>query len=722
MRQRVIGLIVICMALTLGSSSKASDPGAPGTEIRPVTDDYHGIEVTDPYRWLEESDSAVTAWTEAQTARTRAYLDGLPVRARISGELERLLSEASPAHYGLKRAGEQLFAMLSRPPAQQPMLVSLSLSADPKSQRVLVDPNLFDPTGGTAIDWYFPSNDGRYVAVSLSKGGSEDGTLHVFSVEDGKEIEPPIPGVQYPTGGGSVAWTTDSTGFWYTRYPVDGPPDDRHFFQKVFFHALGTPLTNDVEVLGKDIPDPKIAEIHLDSSYEFSHHTALVARGDSGRFVLFTMEQGRFVPVGGAEDEIAAAAYGPDRALYMVSRKDAPRGKLLKLAPGDLDIAHARVIVPEDDGAIPSIGEDGSLPFLVTADRLYVHKLVGGPSRVDRYDLEGKPEGPVPLPDIVSVNEMVAGEGDTVLLSISSYLRPTYFVRFDPAAGTVAETALVQTSPVTFDDTEIVRDFAVSKDGTRVPINIVRRKGTPLDGTNPVQLYGYGGFGISLMPQFLGAERRVWLDGGGVYVIANLRGGGEYGESWHRAGALTAKQNVFDDFFAAAQRLVELGYTRPDRLAIRGGSNGGLLMGAELTQHPEAFRAVVAQVGLYDMLRFERDPNGTFNTVEFGSVTDPDQFRALFAYSPYHAVRDGVAYPAVLLTEGANDGRVNPMQSRKMAARLQAATVSNHPVFLLTRSDSGHGHGSSLSVRIAEGADYLAFLFDQLGMGLPKAP
>jgi prolyl oligopeptidase len=275
------------------------------------------------------------------------------------------------------------------------------------------------------------------------------------------------------------------------------------------------------------------------------------------------------------------------------------------------------------------------------------------------------------------------------------------------------------TSPVDFDDIEVVREFATSKDGTKVPLNILRKKGLKLDGQNPTLLYGYGGYGISLTPGF-DSTRRIWFDAGGVYAVANLRGGGEYGEQWHKAGNLTRKQNVFDDFIAAAEHLIQRRYTSPDKLAVQGGSNGGLLMGAFLTQRPDLARAVVAHVGIYDMLRVELDPNGQFNVTEFGTVNDAAQFQALFAYSPYHHVRSGVKYPAVLLTTGENDGRVNPAQSRKMAARLQAATASDRPILFRSTASAGHGIGTALKERIAEQADVYGFLFDQLGIEAVK--
>src|SRR5215510_7900509 len=271
------------------------------------------------------------------------------------------------------------------------------------------------------------------------------------------------------------------------------------------------------------------------------------------------------------------------------------------------------------------------------------------------------------------------------------------------------------TSSANFDDIEVVREFTTSKDGAKVPLNILRKKGLKRNSENPTILYGYGGYGINLTPSF-NSTHRVWFDAGGIYVVANLRGGGEYGEEWHKAGNLTRKQHVFDDFIAAADHLIQRRYTNPSRLAVEGGSNGGLLMGAFLTQRPDLARAVVAHVGIYDMLRVELDPNGQFNVTEFGTVKDPDQFKALYAYSPYHHVKDGVKYPAVILTTGENDGRVNPAQSRKMAARLQAATGSQNPILFRSTAAAGHGIGTALKERISEQADVLAFLFDQLGI------
>jgi prolyl oligopeptidase len=351
-----------------------------------------------------------------------------------------------------------------------------------------------------------------------------------------------------------------------------------------------------------------------------------------------------------------------------------------------------------------------------TPGHLYVRDTTGGPSRVRLFDNDGHElRGPV-LPPISAVGQIVSIGGGNALFYTSTYLEPPAWYRFDMTTGKSTRTALYETSPAKFGDAEVMRDFAISKDGTRVPVNIIRHKGTKLDGTNPALLQGYGGFGISLKPDFIGSDARVWLDQGGVYVIANLRGGAEYGEEWHKAGNLTHKQNVFDDFIACAEYLIDHKYTTPAHLAIMGGSNGGLLMGAALTQRPELFRAVVSFVGVYDMLRVELDPNGAFNVTEFGTVRDAAQFKALNAYSPYHQVKDGTTYPAILFLTGENDHRVNPMQSRKMTARLQCANRSDHPILLRTTSTAGHGIGTALDERIEENTDVFSFLFDQLGI------
>ncbi len=716
-------ILCFAAAFTLATAAACSPsiPPPPDTPKDATVDTVQGVKIADPYRWLENwSDPKVQAWSNAQNSRTRTYLDALKSQTPVKNELMKLVTATSPSYFGLSAKGARVFAFYNDPRKQQPMVVALNETADPASRKIVLDPNTLDPSGHTVIDWFEASGDGSKIAVSLSKNGSEDGTLHVYDVAADKEIGAPIPNVQYPTAGGSVAWAADGTGFYYTRYPgPDAPKDDQHFNMQVYFHKLGAEWKDDPLVLGKKDGLEKVSEVFLDNRFNLPAVMAMVQRGDGNVWAFYVLRQGADpVRVGTYGDEIVYATFGPDGAIYAISRKNSSNGKIVKLAslaPGGL--ASAKVIVPDGDVAILSGGAgSGTLDLAFSRARLFVRDIVGGPNEVRVFGLDGNPVGKLPLPEIAANQEIVPLNDGEVLFDVSTYLRPRYFAAWNPADGKTRETALKTVSPVSFADAEVTRVFATSKDGTRIPVNVVMKKGTKLDGTNPTLLYGYGGYGVSQTPGFLGPFRRIWLDAGGIYAVANIRGGSEYGERWHQKGMLTHKQNVFDDFHAAAEYLIDKHYTSHAKLALMGGSNGGLLVGAEITQHPEMARAVVSAVGIYDMVRVELDPNGSFNTTEFGTVRNPAEFKALYAYSPYHHVTAKTEYPAVLMLTGATDGRVNPMQSRKFTAALQAASSSRHPILLRTSMKSGHGIGSSLSERVAQQADQLSFLFDQLGM------
>lgn len=690
----------------------------PATKKSRVVDEYHDVKVTDDYRWLETPGAEITAWTESQNHYSREFLDALPDRAGIETQLTELFGKDTPSHSELVSRPGLLFALKTQPPKQQRLLVVLASADDLASEKVVLDPNEVEPKGQVAMDWYLPSPDGKLIAVSLSENGSEEGTLHFYRTENGEHLPDRLARVQYPTGGGSVAWTKDSSAVFYTRYPRKGERQeaDLNFFQQIYFHRLGTPESADLYSAGKDFP--RIAEIELESSHDGQWVLASVANGDGGEYAHYLREVkdgATWRQITRFEEGIKEIVFGSDgETLFLRSVKEAPRGKVLRM-PLDrtTPLADATVIVPEGDAVI-----EGIMP---TSKFLFVSELAGGPSRLRQFDLTGINEQELPLPGTSGVGEWLVLEDregeNNILFRETSYTAPAAWMHYDPATTSLKRTALFNTSPVDFSDIEAVREFTVSPDGTKVPVNILRRKNTKLDGTNPTLLSGYGGYGISLRPRF-SFEDRLWFDRGGVMVVANLRGGGEYGEAWHLAGNLTHKQNVFDDFAACARHLIERGYTRPDKLAVEGGSNGGLLMGAFLTQHPDLVRAVVAHVGIYDMLRVELDPNGAFNVTEFGTVKDPAQFKALYAYSPFHRVTDGTKYPAVFFLAGENDGRVNPANSRKMTARLQAASTSGNPILLRLSSDSGHGMGTALTEKIAQQADVFAFLFDQLGMEL----
>ncbi len=709
--QRLLRSAVFALAGLAASTVLCHAAGLPypAAARKPVTDTYHGIAVTEDYRWLEENNATTKAWSAAQLKLTRAQLDAVPLRPALRKRLKDLFSNAPVAYFSFSNHGA-LFAMKRQPPKNQPFLVTMKTPDDVKSERIIVDPNKLNPKGTTAIDFYEPSLDGKYVAVSLSENGSEDGSVHVFESRTGKKLPDVVPRVQFPTGGGSVAWNETGTGFYYTRYPQgsERAREDINFYQQIYFHQLGSPVSADTYVLGKEFP--RIAETKLTSTRDGRYVLASVANGDGGEFSFYLKNPaGKWTRVADNADLVREVELGEDGRLYALSLKDAPRGKIITLPMDKPELAAATLLVPQGDATISALQP--------AKTRLYLLYMVGGPSELRAVDLAGKALPALPTEPISTVTIGAWLDGDDILVGSESYVKPFTWQRYaaEGNAGKLRKTALGGVPSFNFNDAEAVREMAVSKDGTQVPVNILMKKGTKLDGSNPVLLYGYGGYGINESPSFSNANR-VWLDHGGIFVAANLRGGGEFGEAWHQAGNLTRKQNVFDDMIGAAEHLIKRGYTSKEKLAVLGGSNGGLLMGAILTQRPDLFRAVVSYVGLYDMLRVELTPNGAFNVTEFGTVKDPAQFKALYAYSPYHNVKDGTAYPAILFATGENDGRVDPYNSRKMAARLQAANPAGRPILLRISANTGHGIGTGVSERVEENADTFAFLMNQLGM------
>jgi prolyl oligopeptidase len=696
----------VAEAKAIPAAPKTSRLAYPKVAERSVTVTYFGKEVKEPYQWLENGkDPEVQKLTDAQNALARGVLDGLEGRAKIKARVAELLGQKTRETMEIKRSGTAWLALQEEPPKQQPFLVVRASLEEGAAARTLVDPNVYDPTGKTTIDWFVPSRDGKWVAVSMSSGGSESGDVHVFDVATGKEKFEVVTRVHGGTAGGSLAWNAGGTGFFYTRYPRKGerPEKDQDFYQQVYFHELGKKPEDDKYAIGKDFP--RIAEVELETSDDGKWILAQVANGDGGEVEHHMLVGKDWVRLSTFADKWTHASFGKDGSLYVMSRKDAPRGKMLRLTkPGDPK--SAETIVPEGDGVIEQ--------FVATGDTLFLVELVGGPSRLRAVPTrgKGKPEEIGILP--VSSIDQIVRDGNDVVFKNQSYLLPSSYFRYSAKDKKVTKTALGTPTTIDMSDTEVVRESCISKDGTSVPLNVLRKKGVTLDKNRPTLLTGYGGYNVSRKPR-LRPLTRLWLDRGGVFAEANLRGGGELGEAWHLAGNLTKKQNVFDDFHACAKLLVEKGYTRPEKLAAMGGSNGGLLMGATVVQHPEAFRAVVSRVGIYDMLRVELTPNGAFNVTEYGTVKNEDQFRALLAYSPLHNAKDGVAYPAVLFTTGANDPRVDPFHSRKMVARLQAATSSDRPILLRASGDTGHGMGTPLAAEIEESADIYTFLFHELG-------
>jgi len=678
------------------------------TPREPVTDTYHGVEVVDEYRWLEDERSEATrAWTAAQDARARAQLAALPSHDAIRRRAEEILAVESTAYDALSLGGATYFALKTQPPLQQPFLVARDGLGDTAGERVLVDPNALDASGATTIDWYRPSPDGSRVAVSLSEHGTEDGTVYVYDVASGEVADGPLPHVNSGTAGGSLAWRADSGGFWCTWHAAPGtvPDADLGFYQEVRFHALGTPGGR--RELAGVFADDRIAENFLSVSPDGRWAMDLVQKGDGGEWQVFVRRQegdAGWRMVADVGDECVGAVFG-GRSLFLLSLRDAPRGQVLRLELGEAaTVADATVVVPQGELPIEEIA--------ATDARLWVVEIDGGPSRIRAVDHDGNALAEVPLPPVSSIDRPLTLGARAVAWAVETFVSPrSWWVHGDDDAEP-RRTALDTRTPIDFAGIEVERVAATSKDGTRVPITLMYRAGTPRDGSAPAILYGYGGFAVSLKPSFQ-PSRLLWLEQGGVYAVANIRGGGEYGREWHHAGRLAAKQNCFDDFAACAGHLVETGVTSRDRLGLMGGSNGGLLMGAVLVQHPDIAAAVVCAVPVLDMLRSELTPNGAFNVTEFGSVRDPELFRALYAYSPYHNVVDGTAYPPVLFTAGEFDPRVEAHHAKKMVARLQAATVSDQPI-LLRMESGGHGIGQSLDQLVGLVTDYYAFYFDCL--------
>jgi len=693
LRTLVLFVLTCASVASAATTTKAtSPPKPPHAPKRTVVDTYWGVKVSDDYQYLERMhDPAVVQWVKGQDAATRAWLLSHPERKALLARVSALRHSDSPDYYKGMFAGNRYFFLKDQPPKQQPYVVFLTSVDDPSTERPVVDPNAIDPTGGTAIDFYQPSGDGNLVAVSLSKGGTEDGTLFFYDVATGRRLDDSIPRVNGGTAGGSATWNADGSGVYYTRYPYEGerPKADLPFYQQIYFHKLGTPVSADTYVLGKEFP--RIAEIALSTSPDGRSILADVSNGDGGEhaYWLLPTPGESWVQVTRFEDGAVQARFGMDGAVYFLSRGGAPHKKVLRLAIATPRWSEAKVVVPEGENAIESITP--------TATRLFVREIVGGPTQVRVYDLSGRAVGLIAQPEIAIVAEAERTTGDDVLVRSQSYTRPPAQYRYRSDTGKLEATALAQTSPADFSDCEVRRVFATADDGTKIPINVILKKGATLDGRAPVLLYGYGSYGLIEQPYFE-PTLKAWIEQGGIYADASVRGGGEFGDAWHDAARLGTKKVSMDDFAAAARYLVKAGYTTKERLGIFGGSAGGLLVYGTLVHHPDDMQAAVAAVGYGDVLRTELAPNGEFNTTEFGTVKDSVQFHGMLSYSPYHHVKPKTTYPSVLATTGLNDPRVESWETFKMVAKLQGSGSPN-PAYMRVSSNGGHGIQTSLSER-----------------------
>ncbi len=674
-------------------------------------DDYHGTPVPDPYRWLEddvrESD-AVADWVEAQNATTFGYLASIGERERIEGRLRELWDYE---RYGLPRreGGRYFFEYNDGLQNQDALYVQPDLAGEP---RLLLDPNTWADDGTVALAAWYPSPDGKLLAYLEQDGGTDWRIARVLDVDSGKVSGDRLEWLKFT----ALSWAKDGSGFFYSRYPATADGDKFQSLntdQAVYFHRLGDPQSADELVYAR--PD--------EPSWGFGAEVT-----DDGRYLVITVWKGtddRYqVAVKDLSDEAASVEMliegfdfdytfvGNDGSrMFFRTSNQAPRGRLIAIdltspAPDDW-----QEIIPASDLVLTQVEYVGG--------QFIAEYMQDAWSLVKRFDLDGKHLGDIDLPGIGSASGFSGDAGDPeTFFRYSSFDTPPTINRLDLETS---EVTVFKKPDVDFDSDRFVVEqvFYESKDGTRVPMFVTHSKDLQLDGSNPTLLYGYGGFNISLTPDF-SVTRIAWLEMGGVWAVANLRGGGEYGEAWHEAGKKLNKQNVFDDFIAAAEYLIDRRYTRPDKLAIFGGSNGGLLVGAVTNQRPELFGAALPAVGVMDMLRFHRFTAGRFWVDDYGSADDPEEFEALYAYSPYHNIRAGTEYPAVLVTTADTDDRVVPGHSFKYAAALQEAQGGDAPVLIRIETRAGHGAGTPTDKAIEAYADRWAFLVDNLDMRLPE--
>jgi prolyl oligopeptidase len=678
----------------------------PTTRQEDLVEVLHGVSVADPYRWLEDSESPETQdWVERQNERTRRIFERAPNRQIIRTRLDARFTTGSVGAPLLR--GSRYFYQRRDGFLDQPVLV---VRDGPRGQeRVILDPNALSASGIIALDWWFPSDDGRLLAYGTSEGGTELSTLYVLDIERAQTLASDrIP----HTRAASLAWLPDGSGFYYTRYPLPGsvPAGDEMYHRHVFLHVLGQDWTSDMDVFGSGRAPEDWPNLQLSHSGRWLAVEVQQGWARSEVFCLDrTQPQRGFTPIHVGVDAMALPVFAGDR-LLLHTNLDAPNWAVYEVDPERPQRAHWRPVIPERTDRVleavqPAVGQ------------LAAHEMRNATSEVRLYDLDGGLQVEVELPSIGTVTG-IGGEweGQRLALGFTSFAQPPTAYDVDPHGG---ECRLLAQGdlPAGFDASRysVRQDWYTSRDGTRVSIFLISRTDLPLSSPRPTLLTGYGGFNVSRTPIFVTALP-VWLDAGGVYALPNLRGGGEYGESWHRAGMLANKQTVFDDFISAAEWLISSGISRTEQLAISGGSNGGLLVGAALTQRPDLFKAVVCQVPLLDMLRYQNLRIARLWIAEYGSAENPDQFPWLYAYSPYHRVRDGERYPATFLLTANGDSRVDPMHARKMAARLQAATSSDAPILLRVESAAGHGQGKPRSKQVEEATDVWSFISWQLNV------
>lgn len=696
--------LILCL-FTAGITQQMIKPNNyPPARKSDQVDDYHGVKVADPYRWLEELDSEETRnWVEAENKLSFGYLAAIPERNTLKERLTKLWNYEK---YGIPfKEGNRYF--YTRNSGLQNQAVLYTVTALDAQPQVVLDPNSLSADGTVALSGMQVSPDGKFIAYSLSASGSDWQEWKVRDVETSKDLSDHLKWVKFS----GASWTRDGKGFFYSRY--DEPKGDTlksiNYFQKVYFHKLGTPQTEDVLVYER--PDQK--------DWLFGGTVT-----DDGNYLIITVFQGTDVksrvyykdlkakdaPVVKLLDDFDAAynfVANEGSRFWFQTDLQAPRGKLIEIDTTKPARNNWKVVVPE--------GKETLQASSFVNNKFVLNYLKDAYTQVKIYDVNGKLVNEVGFPEIGSAAGFGGKATDKeTFYAFTGFTTPTAIYRYDMTTGksTIFRQPKVDFNPADYETKQV---FYKSKDGTKVPMFITHKKGLKLDGNNPTFLYGYGGFNISLTPAF-SVGNLVWMEMGGVYAQPNLRGGGEYGEDWHQAGMKLKKQNVFDDFIAAAQWLIDNKYTSAPKLAIGGGSNGGLLVGAAMTQRPDLFGAALPAVGVMDMLRFQKFTIGWAWVSDYGSSDNAEEFKALYAYSPLHNIKPGTSYPPTMITTADHDDRVWPGHSFKFAAALQAAQGGDAPVLIRIETKAGHGAGKPTSKLIEETADRWAFLVKTLEM------
>jgi prolyl oligopeptidase len=684
-------LLFFFAVMVIASSGQAQIPKPPPSRVDNVREVIHGVEIIDPYRWLEDQDGPETrAWIDAQNKYTHSLLDGLPSRPAMQKRLSELLrvdSMGMPAEQGGR------YFLSKRRPADDLSILYVRQGLNGKDE-VLIDPHTLSPDHTTDIGLDDISSDGKLIVYSVRRGGQDETELHVMDVDTRKDVEQ-LPNALYR----GVSMKKDGSGFYYNLQRRDTGI-------RVLYHAIGTDMSKDVEVFGKGYgPDKWVSgSVSEDGKYLLfgAHHGWA-----KDELYVQKLPDGPIQPIVNDIDAHFDGWFAGDR-LVLQTDWQAPNQRILVVNLNNPAREKWVTIIPEGPDAIAS--------FSLVGGKLFVSYLHNVTTQIKIFNLDGKALGEVALPGLGTASGLSGHwNSNEAFFSYRSFVTPQTIYRYDVQTGKTDLWARLNV-PFKSDDFEVRQVWYSSRDGTKVPMFLVHKKGLQPDGKLPVLLYGYGGFNVNQTPRF-SSSAAIWVEHGGVYALANIRGGGEFGEAWHKAGMLDKKQNVFDDFIGAAEWLIKNKYTNPSRLAIQGGSNGGLLVGAALTQRPDLFQAVLCEFPDLDMIGYYRFKNNNPPALlEYGNASDPAQFKYLYAYSPYQNVKPGEKYPAVLFTTGDRDTRVPPLQARKMTARLQAASTSGKSVLLLYDTKAGHAGGRPLSKIIEDVSLELSFLFWQLKM------